>query len=183
MTYKLGAPEILLDKEFENLINKKAQNGERVLAFVKEENKENIPILFISLKNEIRKNAKEIFGFFNNRNVKIRVISGDNPTTVSSIAKQAGIKGYEKYVDCRELECYEDIKRAVKKYNIFGRVNPEQKKQIIKALKELGFEVQIIVFLMYRGFNAKEVSKITGIPEWTISRRLSKLKYCYQSKK
>ena len=52
-----------------------------------------------------------------------------------------------------------------------------------EALKELGFEVQIIVFLMYRGFNAKEVSKITGIPEWTISRRLSKLKYCYQSKK
>lgn len=51
------------------------------------------------------------------------------------------------------------------------------------ALRELGFEVQIIVFLMYRGFNAKEVSKITGIPEWTISRRLSKLKYCYQSKK
>lgn len=51
------------------------------------------------------------------------------------------------------------------------------------ALRELGFEVQIIVFLMYRGFNAKEVSKITGIPKWTISRRLSKLKYCYQSKK
>ena len=93
------------------------------------------------MKNEIRKNAKEIFGFFNNRNVKIRVISGDNPTTVSSIAKQAGIKGYEKYVDCRELECYEDIKRAVKKYNIFGRVNPEQKKQIIQALKELGLKV------------------------------------------
>ena len=141
LTYKLGAPEILLDKEFEDMINKKAINGERVLAFVKEENKKNIPILFISLKNEIRKNAKEIFGFFHNRKVKIKVISGDNPTTVSSIAKQAGIKGYEKYIDCRELESYEDIKKAVKKYIIFGRVNPEQKKQIIKALKELGLKV------------------------------------------
>lgn len=141
LTYKLGAPEILLDKEFENMINKKAEKGERILAFVKEENNKNIPILFISLKNEIRKNAKEIFGFFNNRKVEIRVISGDNPATVSSIAKQAGIKGYEKYVDCRELESYEDIKKAVKKYTVFGRVNPEQKKQIIKALKELGLKV------------------------------------------
>ena len=136
LTYKLGAPEILLDKTFENMLNKKAKNGERILAFVKEENKKIVPILFISLKNEIRKNAKEIFKFFDNRKVEIKVISGDNPITVSSIAKQAGIKGYEKYVDCRELESYEDIKRAVKKYNIFGRVNPNQKKQIIQALKE-----------------------------------------------
>ena len=85
------------------MINKKAKNGERILAFVKEENNKNIPILFISLKNEIRKNAKEIFEFFDNRNVQIRVISGDNPITVSSIAKQAGIKGYEKYIDCRRF--------------------------------------------------------------------------------
>ena len=89
------------------------------------------------MKNEIRKNAKEIFKFFENRKVEIKVISGDNPVTVSSIAKQAGIKEYEKYIDCRELESYEDIKRAVKKYTIFGRVNPEQKKLIIKALKVL----------------------------------------------
>ena len=141
LTYKLGAPEILFGKKFKNIINKRAQKGERILAFVKEENEKNIPILFISLKNEIRKNAKEIFRFFYNRKVQIRVISGDNPATVSSIAKQAGIKGYEKYVDCRELKCYEDIKKAVEKYNIFGRVNPEQKKQIIKALKELGLKV------------------------------------------
>ena len=141
LIYKLGAPEILLDKTFEKMISKRAKNGERILALVKEENKKSVPILFISLKNEIRKNAKEIFKFFDNRKVKIRVISGDNPITVSSIAKQAGIKGYEKYIDCRELESYEDIKRAVKKYIIFGRVNPEQKKQIIKALKELGLKV------------------------------------------
>ena len=141
LIYKLGAPEILLDKTFEKMLSKRAKNGERILALVKEENKKSVPILFISLKNEIRKNAKEIFKFFDNRKVKIRVISGDNPITVSSIAKQAGIKGYEKYIDCRELESYEDIKRAVKKYIIFGRVNPEQKKQIIKALKELGLKV------------------------------------------
>ena len=141
VTYKLGAPEILLNKEYEELVNKRTKNGERLIAFVEIKNDETIPILFISLKNEIRKNAKEIFGFFDNRNVQIRVISGDNPITVSSIAKQAGIKGYEKYIDCRELKNYVDIQKAVKKYMIFGRVNPEQKRQIIKALKEQGLKV------------------------------------------
>mgnify|MGYP001373064213 CR=1 FL=1 len=140
VTYKLGAPEILLNKEYEELVNKRTKNGERLIAFVEVKNDETIPILFISLKNEIR-NAKEIFGFFDNRNVQIRVISGDNPITVSSIAKQAGIKGYEKYIDCRELKNYADIQKAVKKYIVFGRVNPEQKRQIIKALKEQGLKV------------------------------------------
>ena len=141
VTYKLGAPEILLNKEYEELVNKRTKNGERLIAFVEIKNDETIPILFISLKNEIRKNAKEIFGFFDNRNVQIRVISGDNPITVSSIAKQAGIKGYEKYIDCRELKNYADIQKAVKKYTVFGRVNSEQKRQIIKALKEQGLKV------------------------------------------
>lgn len=141
VTYKLGAPEILLNKEYEELVNKRTKNGERLIAFVEVKNDETIPILFISLKNEIRKNAKEIFGFFDNRNVQIRVISGDNPITVSSIAKQAGIKGYEKYIDCRELKNYADIQKAVKKYIVFGRVNPEQKRQIIKVLKEQGLKV------------------------------------------
>ena len=141
VTYKLGAPEILLNKEYEELVNKRTKNGERLIAFAEVKNDETIPILFISLKNEIRKNAKEIFGFFDNRNVQIRVISGDNPITVSSIAKQAGIKGYEKYIDCRELKNYADIQKAVKKYIVFGRVNPEQKRQIIKALKEQGLKV------------------------------------------
>lgn len=141
VTYKLGAPEILLNKEYEELVNKRTKNGERLIAFVEVKNNETTPILFISLKNEIRKNAKEIFEFFDNRNVQIRVISGDNPITVSSIAKQAGIKGYEKYIDCRELKNYVDIQKAVKKYIVFGRVNPEQKRQIIKALKEQGLKV------------------------------------------
>ena len=141
VTYKLGAPEILLNKEYEELVNKRTKNGERLIAFVEIKNDETIPILFISLKNEIRKNAKEIFEFFDNRKVQIRVISGDNPITVSSIAKQAGIKGYEKYIDCRELKNYADIQKAVKKYIVFGRVNPEQKRQIIKALKEQGLKV------------------------------------------
>lgn len=141
VTYKLGAPEILLNKEYEELVNKRTKNGERLIAFVEVKNDVTIPILFISLKNEIRKNAKEIFGFFDNRNVQIRVISGDNPITVSSIAKQAGIKGYEKYIDCRELKNYADIQKAIKKYIVFGRVNPEQKRQIIKALKEQGLKV------------------------------------------
>ncbi len=141
ITYKLGAPEILLGGSYERLVKGRAENGERVLAFVREENGQAFPILFISLKNEIRENAKEIFEFFNNRDVEIRVISGDNPTTVSAIAKQVGIKGHEKYIDCRELKDYNDIQKAVKQFNIFGRVSPEQKREIIKALKELGLKV------------------------------------------
>ena len=140
-TYKLGAPEVLLDKNYEEIIIKRAENGERVLVFVKEENNEINPILFISLKNEIRENAKEIIEFFNDRQVEIRVISGDNPITVSQIAKQVGIKGHEKYIDCRDLKTYEDIKEAVKEYKIFGRVSPEQKRQIIIAIKSLGLKV------------------------------------------
>ena len=54
---------------------------------------------------------------------------------------------------------------------------------LAESLEELGFEVQLIVFLLYRGFNSKEISKITGIPEWTISRRLSKLRRSYRLKK
>lgn len=141
LTYKLGAPEILLGGTYKNLVNERAQNGQRVVAFVKEENNEVTPILFVSLKNEIRKNAKEIFKYFNENEVDIRVISGDNPVTVSSIAKQVDIIGYDRYVDCRELKTYEDIKNAVENYVIFGRVSPEQKRQIIKAIKEQGLKV------------------------------------------
>lgn len=141
ITYKLGAPDVLLNKEYNHLINKRTINGERIIAFVKEENNECTPILFISLKNEIRKNAKEIIKFFNDREVEIRVISGDNPVTVSSIAKEVGIKNYDLFVDCSLLKTRDELKNAVDKYKIFGRVSPEQKREIIKLIKENGLKV------------------------------------------
>ena len=98
-------------------------------------------ILFISLKNEIRKNAREIIKFFNDREVEIRVISGDNPVTVSSIAKEVGIKNYDLFVDCSLLKTRDELKNAVDKYKIFGRVSPEQKREIIKLIKENGLKV------------------------------------------
>lgn len=141
ITYKLGAPDVLLNKDYNHLINKRTINGERIIVFVKEENNECAPILFISLKNEIRKNAREIIKFFNDREVEIRVISGDNPVTVSSIAKEVGIKNFDLFVDCSLLKTRDELKNAVDKYKIFGRVSPEQKREIIKLIKENGLKV------------------------------------------
>ena len=141
VTYKLGAPDVLLNKDYNHLISKRIINGERIIVFVKEENNECAPILFISLKNEIRKNAREIIKFFNDREVEIRVISGDNPVTVSSIAKEVGIKNYDLFVDCSLLKTRDELKNAVDKYKIFGRVSPEQKREIIKLIKENGIKV------------------------------------------
>lgn len=75
------------------------------------------------------------------------------------------------------VESFNDIR------NIDDFINSITSISFAAALKELGFEVQLIVFLMYRGYNAKEVSEITGIPKWTISRRLSKLETSYKNKK
>lgn len=141
ITYKLGAPDVLLNKDYNHLISKRTINGERIIVFVKEENNECTPILFISLKNEIRKNAREIIKFFNDREVEIRVISGDNPVTVSSIAKEVGIKNYDLFIDCSLLKTRDELKNAVDKYKIFGRVSPEQKREIIKLIKENGLKV------------------------------------------
>ena len=141
ITYKLGAPDVLLNKDYNHLISKRTINGERIIVFVKEENNERTPILFISLKNEIRKNAREIIKFFNDREVEIRVISGDNPVTVSSIAKEVGIKNFDLFVDCSLLKNRDELKNAVDKYKIFGRVSPEQKREIIKLIKENGLKV------------------------------------------
>ena len=141
ITYKLGAPDVLLNKDYNHLISKRTINGERIIVFVKEENNECVPILFISLKNEIRKNAGEIIKFFNDREVEIRVISGDNPVTVSSIAKEVGIKNFDLFVDCSLLKTRDELKNAVDKYKIFGRVSPEQKREIIQLIKENGLKV------------------------------------------
>lgn len=141
ITYKLGAPDVLLNKDYNHLISKRTINGERIIVFVKEENNECAPVLFISLKNEIRKNAREIIKFFNDREVEIRVISGDNPVTVSSIAKEVGIKNFDLFVDCSLLKTRDELKNAVDKYKIFGRVSLEQKREIIKLIKENGLKV------------------------------------------
>ena len=143
--YKLGAPEFLLDKktlsENQDIISERTKQGNRVLVLVEEKNKDNNPILFISLVNEIRENAIKIFDYFYKQKINIKVISGDNPETVSKVAERAHIKNSGKYVDATTLKTYEHIKDAVNEYTVFGRVQPEQKQQIIRALKESGLKV------------------------------------------
>ena len=143
--YRLGAPEFLLSsiimKENKSTIDKYTSDGQRVLVFTREEKGINIPILFISLCNEVRDNAKEIFKYFYTQKIDIKVISGDNPLTVSKVAQEAKIKNAEKYIDVSTLDTPEKICDAVKKYTVFGRVKPEQKQQIIRAIKDMGLKV------------------------------------------
>lgn len=140
-TYKLGAPEVLLSgehlKDCTPIIDYYAAKGKRVIVFTKDDE----PVLLIVIENEIRKNAREIFNYLKKQGVMIRVISGDNPVTVSRVAALAGINHADSYVDARELKTGEAIEEAVDKYAVFGRVTPEQKREIINAIKKRGFKV------------------------------------------
>ena len=143
--YRLGAPEILLSEDDLNanrlLLEQRTGCGQRVLAFVAIEDNKSTPLVFISLENEVRENSREIFNYFAEQGVDIKVISGDNPMTVSTVAQKAGIKHSEFYIDATTLSSKEDIFHAVKRYTVFGRVKPEQKKQIVEALQEQKLKV------------------------------------------
>ena len=146
VTYRLGAPDILLsgDALKRNLpaIEARAEKGLRVLVLMKYlEDKSTEPVLFVTIRNGIRKNAESTFSYFKNQGVEVKVISGDNPLTVSKIAAQVGIRNADRYVDATTLENDEQIAEAVLKYTIFGRVKPEQKKSIVLALKSKGLKV------------------------------------------
>lgn len=148
-SYVLGAPEFVLRDdyhEYEEEITKYAGKGYRVLVFGstkekpdgKELREQVLPLAFVMLANPIRKEAKQTFAYFEEQGVEVKVISGDNPITVSEVAKKAGIANAENYVDASELRTEEEIARAVTKYAVFGRVTPNQKRQFVKALKRAG---------------------------------------------
>ncbi len=145
----LGAPEFVLRDDYEKYaksIEKYASKGYRVLVFGDYEGElcgkaltEKVtPLGYVLLTNPVRKEAPETFSYFAEQGVEIKVISGDNPVTVSEVAKEAGIQGADKYVDAATLETEEDIAEAVKKYVVFGRVTPDQKRQFVRALKSQG---------------------------------------------
>lgn len=94
------------------------------------------PIGYIVISNPIRENAESTFTYFKEQGVAIKVISGDNPATVSEVAKRAGIDGAENYVDASTLASEKDITEAVDKYTVFGRVTPKQKQLIVRALQK-----------------------------------------------
>lgn len=145
-TYLLGAPEFIMHEDFariEEEIIPYADKGDRVLLFARYngENVENgingsvTPLGFVALANPIRANAVKTFEYFKSQGVAIKVISGDNPRTVSRIAIQAGIESAESFVDAATLDTEDKIADAVNKYTVFGRVTPKQKKQLVKALQ------------------------------------------------
>ena len=151
-TYLLGAPEFIMHEDFariEKEIIPYADKGDRVLLFARYdgENVENgingsvTPLGFVALANPIRANAVKTFEYFKSQGVSIKVISGDNPRTVSRIAIQAGIESAESFVDAATLDTEDKIADAVNKYTVFGRVTPKQKKQLVKALQAKGHTV------------------------------------------
>lgn len=145
-SYILGAPEFVLRETYEKYrteIEEQSEKGYRVLVFGKYDGKlhgkklrEKVkPIGLVLLANPVRENAAQTFKFFAEQGVEIKVISGDNPVTVSEVAKLAKIQGAEKYVDASTLDTDELIADAMRRYTVFGRVTPEQKRKFVKALQ------------------------------------------------
>jgi cation-transporting ATPase E len=151
-SYLLGAPERILQSRyahFKSKIEPYSSQGFRVLLLALYDGDVNesvddrsiLPLALILLSNRIRPEAPGTFKFFAKQGVKIIVISGDNPMTVSHIAHEAGIDGAERYVDATELTTDRQFKRAVGEYVVFGRVTPDQKRKLIRALKAAGHTV------------------------------------------
>ena len=147
----LGAPERLIEKskmEMPEEVVTAQKAGKRMLFVgysketVSDENLPNLEIVAsITLDDPLRKNAKEMLGFFKTQSVDIKIISGDNPLTVSSIAKKAGLESYDSYIDLSTINSDDQIPELVDKYSVFARVMPHQKSLIVKALQEKGHSV------------------------------------------
>ena len=144
--YVLGAPEFVMKDnygEIEEKVKSYSSSGYRVLVFGKYSGKltgkelkaKFEPLAFIVLENPVRETAPDTFRYFEEQGVRIIVISGDNPVTVSEVAKAASISHAENYIDASGLKEDKDYANAVKKYTVFGRVLPEQKRKIVQALQ------------------------------------------------
>ena len=151
--YLVGAPEFMLGsrkEDYESHIRTHTQAGNRVLLLAKYDGEPNpgaleedklTPMALLLLCSPIRPEAAETFRYFREQGVSIRVISGDDPRTASRVAGEVGIENSHLFVDASTLKTDKDILSAVKKYTVFGRVTPEQKKSIIAALQKLGHTV------------------------------------------
>ena len=148
-SFVLGAPEFLLGKDYgkiESECEKHSRKGYRVLLVAKYDGKVDgkkldkkvTPLGLITLMNPVRENAPETFKYFSDQGVEIKVISGDNPLTVSEVSKKAQIANAGKFIDATRLKTDEEIAEAMDKYTVFGRVTPEQKRKFVKALQANG---------------------------------------------
>ena len=151
-TYLMGAAQFLFPEGREEILDvcqKYAQEGLRVLTLAHSSQMADgtelpadlEPVAFLLLTDVIREEAPDTLKFFDSQEVDLKVISGDDPVTVSAIAKRAGLKNAESYVDATTLETEEDVKEAVSKYSVFGRVTPQQKKEMVQALQKQGHTV------------------------------------------
>ena len=153
-TYLLGAPDILLaacpDKErFLPQVEEYSARGCRVLLLAMYDGQLDdeeltagmLPIALILLSNKIRPEAKATFAYFAAQGVRTKVISGDNPLTVSEVARRAGIADADRYVDARTLKTDEELAKAAEEKVVFGRVTPDQKKKLVAAMKRAGHTV------------------------------------------
>ena len=147
-TFVLGAPEFVLTKNYGMVaadVNKAANGGYRVICLahsngiINEDRVEGeiVPIALILIEDTIRPDAIETINYFKQSGVEVKVISGDNPLTVSKISERAGIDNSDQYISLDGLSDKEVI-RAADKYTVFGRVSPAQKKLLVMTLKELG---------------------------------------------
>ena len=150
--FVLGAPEFLLRSsyaDYQPLFEKYSSQGYRVLVFGEYQGNLDgkaltAPVLprgMVLLANPVREKAPETFRYFEEQGVTIKVISGDNPVTVSEVAKEAGIAWADRYVDASTLQTEEEILEAAEEYTVFGRVTPDQKRQLVATLKQHGHTV------------------------------------------
>lgn len=139
-----GAGEFILNEE-EKLRYmddiKTYEEDHRVLTFIEIEGDRRRPICNVLLKDKLRKNAKETLEYFKQQQVTLKIISGDSVNTIVNIAKTFDIEGYKNAVDCSTLKTDEEINSAAEKYTIFGRVTPQQKEKLIKAMHNSGHSV------------------------------------------
>lgn len=150
-SYFLGAPEFLLDQDKDKEVLDKcsslSQSGFRTIVLAKNTNEISIPenldtVAIFVISDNVRQEVHATIKWFNDNDVDVKIISGDNPATVSAIAKLAGVKNAENFISLDRLS--EDQVREVSlKYNIFGRVSPEQKAIIVDELKRNGRTVTI----------------------------------------
>ncbi|MBE9887125.1 cation-translocating P-type ATPase [Enterococcus durans] len=143
----VGAPERLVTEEQlpESLLSAQA-NGYRVLMLGLAPNQRLTdgaphgvePLALFEIDDPIRKNAKQTLAYLHNEGVDLKVISGDNPFTVSNIARRAGLPNYDSYIDLSILTEESEVRNAVHEYSVFGRVSPQQKKILVNELKESG---------------------------------------------
>ena len=137
--YYLGALEYITDKkikDYEDILGEYLDKGYRILTLAREKDKLAV-VAFIIIKDNIRESAKETLTYFRDNGVEVKVISGDNPITVSNLLKGLNFPSYDKYIEGADLpKDYEELRNVARETSIFGRMTPTQKQMVIKALKE-----------------------------------------------